>query len=261
VAGTNRVFGLTTEALAGDSTLADAWTVRAMLARLLDPENFEGAIQAHRRAVALAPSDAEAEHEFGVTLMRLGDARGAEARFRRALTLEPSRGSTFSALSELELRAERWANACALSNAAIGAWPYDPLPYATRAQARLHLSDARDAYADAEMVRRLTTGAWTAALRVLVASGASNVDVARRLVRELTADWLATGVPLSVRDGEYLALAYLAMGDQRRAIESLRRAEPIGTDLGVVLLRPALSPIRSDTAITRLLRETGARGR
>jgi Tfp pilus assembly protein PilF len=258
VAGTNRIFGLTTQALAADSTLADAWTVRAMLARLLDPVGFEGAVQAHRRAVALAPTDAEAEHEFGVTLMRMGDARGAEARFRRALTLEPSRASTFAALSEMALRDEQLENACALSNASIGAWPFDPMPYAVRAQARLRLAEARDAYADAEMVRRLTTGAWTSALRVIMASGASNVDVARRQARELTAQWLATGVPLSVRDGEYLALAYLSVGDQRRAIESLRRAEPIGADLGVVLRRPALSSITSDTAVVRLLRESAA---
>jgi tetratricopeptide (TPR) repeat protein len=226
-----------------------------MLARLLDPVAFEGAIPAHRRAVALAPDDAEAEHEFGITLMRLGDDRGAEARFRRALVLEASRGSTLGALAELEIRGERWEAACALANGSIGAWPYDPMPYALRAQARLRLADARDAYSDSEMVRRLTTGAWTAALRVIISSGARNVDVARRQVRELTAAWIATEVPLSVRDAEYLALAYLSVGDRRRAVESLRRAEPLGADLGVALRNPRLAEIRTDTAVVRMIRE------
>lgn len=260
VSGTNRIFGLTTQALALDSASAEAWTVRATLARVLDPVRFEGATQAHRRAIALSPSDAEAAHEFGVTLMRLGDARAAETQFRRAIALETSRAGTLAALGEMELRAERWETACAFSNASIAAWPFDPLAYAVRAEARLRRSEARDAYADAEMVRRLTTGAWTSALRVIVADGAGNVDEARRQARELTGAWLATGVPLSVRDGEYLARAYLAVGDERRAIESLRRAQPVGADLGVALRGAGLGSIRSDTAVVRLLRES-AEGR
>lgn len=260
VAGTNRIFGLTTQALALDSTAAEAWTVRARLARVLDPVRFEGARQAHARAVALAPDDAEGQHEFGVTLMRLGETSEAENRLRRALAIEPSRASTLAALSDLERRAQRWETACAFSNASIAAWPFDPIPYAVRAEARLRRSEARDAYADAEMVRRLTTGAWTSALRVIIADGASNVDAARRQARELTAAWLATGVPLSVRDGEYLARAYLTVGDERRAIESLRRAQPVGADLGVALRGAGLERIRSDTAVVRLLRES-AEGR
>lgn len=256
IAGTNRIFGLTTRALSLDSTSAEAWTVRALLARVLDPVEFEGAVQAHRRATALAPDDADAEHEFGLTLLRLGDTRGGEARLRRALALEPSRAATFTALSELELREERWENACALSNASIAAWPFDPLPYAVRSQARLRLADARDAYSDAEMARRLGPGAWTEALRVSIAHAAGNVDVARRQVMQLTAAWLATDAPLSVRDGEYLALAYLTLGDARRAVESLRRAQPLGTDLGVTLRGPRLAAIRSDTAVVRMLRES-----
>ena len=123
------------------------------------------------------------------------------------------------------------------------------------------LSDARDAYSDAELVMRLASGAWPEALRVMVANAASNVDDARRQVLNLTAAWLAPGNNFSVRDAEYLAAAYLVMGDQRRAIESLKRARPMGADLRAAIRSPRLSAIRADTAVVRILAEAEGRNR
>jgi hypothetical protein len=130
-----------------------------------------------------------------------------------------------------------------------------------RAEARLRLSDARDAYSDAELVRRLAGGAWPEALRVLVTNGSSNIDEARRQIMSLTASWLGPGSQFSVRDAEYLAVAYLTMGDQRRAIESLRRARPLGADLRTTLKSPRLAAIRGDTAVARMLAESEWRNR
>ena len=258
--GLRRVNELVDKSFTLDST-PEAWTIRAMLARVIDPVRFTGAVVAHERAVRLRPASADAEHEYGLTLWRLGHVRDAEGHFRRALALVPGRSATFAMLAEMELRASRWASACALSNASIAAWPYDAEPYATRAEARLHLADARDAFADAELVRRLATGAWPDALGVLIANGASNVDDARRKMRGLTVSWLAPGQQLSVRDAEYLATAYLTMGDRRRAVEALRRARPMGADLRFALHNPRLAAIRSDTAIARILAESAASNR
>ena len=259
-AGPRRINELVSRALSSDST-AEGWTIRAMLARVIDPVRFAGALDAHLRAVSVDPRDADAEHEYGVTLMRLGDLRGAENRFRRALALSPSRAPTLAALAWIEQQGSRWAAACGLSNASIAAWPYDPIPYAVRAEARLRLSDARDAYSDAEIVRRLASGAWPEALRILVTSGASNVDEARRQIMGLTASWLGPGTQFNVRDAEYLAVAYLTMGDQRRAIESLRRARPMGADLRAALRSPRLASIRTDTAVVRMIAESEGRNR
>lgn len=259
-AGHRRVNELVTRALSSDSSAA-GWTIRAMLARVVDPVRFAGALDAHLRAVSVDRRDADAEHEYGMTLLRLGDFRGAEARFRRALQLSPGRAPTFAALAWMDLQASRWDAACVMSNASIAAWPYDPLPYAVRAEARLHLSDARDAYSDAELVRRLAAGAWPDALRVLVSNQSSNVDEARRQVLALTSRWLRPGSQLSVREAEYLAVAYLTMGDQRRAVESLRRARPVGADLRVALRSPRLAAIRRDTAVVRMLAEAEGRNR
>jgi tetratricopeptide (TPR) repeat protein len=254
-AGLRRVNELIGRALAADST-AEGWTIRAMLARVVDPVRFAGALDAHLRAIRVNPGDSDAEHEYGVTLLRLGNPRGAETHFRRALALEPGRADTFAMLAWMDLQASRWESACLLTNASIGAWPYNPLPYAVRAEARLRLSDARNAFSDAELVRRLGSGAWVEALRVLVSNGASNVEEARRQVMALTAAWLAPGAHLTILDAEYLAVAYLTMGDERRAIECLRRARPMGTDLRVLLRGPRLAAIRRDTAVVRMLAES-----
>lgn len=258
--GPRWVSELVSRAMGIDSS-AEAWTVRAMLARYNDPVRFTGALDAHLRAVSRDPRDAAAQHEYGVTLRRLGDLRGAEERYRRALAISPSRASSLGELAWLDLQASRWQTACAFSNASIAAWPYDPLPYAIRAEARLRLADARDAYSDAELVGRLASGPWPDALRLLVAHGASNVDESRRQLQGLTGRWLAPGGQFSVRDAEYLAIAYLTMGDRRRAIEVLRRARPIGADLRAALTGPRLASIRADTAVVRLLQESQARER
>jgi Tfp pilus assembly protein PilF len=258
-AAMNRVLGLLTGALAADSMLSEAWTVRAMLARLRDPIRFVDAAAAHARAIKVGSNDADAEHEYGETLMRLGDDRGAEAHFRRALAIEPNRATTLAAMSELTFRAQRWAESCVLSNASIEVWPYDAESYAVRSRTRMRLGEARDAYSDAETAARLTTGAiWVEALRVSIQVGASNIEGARREARALTGRWLAPGRTLTVRDAQYVALAYVAVGDNRRAVEALKRANPVGADLGNVLREPTLAPIRSDTAVTRLLRQTSA---
>lgn len=259
-AGNQRITELIARTFAGDSS-AEAWTTKAMLSRVTDPVRFNGALTAHQRAVSSNPNDADAEHEFGATLLRLGDSRGADAHFRRALAISPGRATTLAALATMELERSRWGMTCILSNASIDAWPYDPAPYASRAEARLRLSDARDAFSDAELVSRLASGAWPQALRLLVQHGSSNVDAARVQITALTATWLAPGVQLTVKEAEYLAMAYLAMGDQRRAIESLRRARPVGTDLRVVLRKPRLSAIRGDTAVARMLIEAEGRDR
>jgi len=259
VGDTTTISSLIRRALALDSTRADAWTARAILSRVEDPVRFAGAVDAHRRALALAPRDADAEEQYAETLLRLGNTPEAERHLRRALALEPNRARSLGLLGEMRRRTGSWAESCSLVNASVAAWPYDPRVYATRALTRLHLADARDAYSDAELVRRLTSGAWTDALRVLVADGAGETSMARQRVQGLTATWLATERPLSVRDAEYIALAYLTVGDQRRAVESLRRARPVGADLGQALRGAGLEAIRADTTIRRLLRETGGR--
>ncbi|MFN8580506.1 MAG: hypothetical protein U0163_05935 [Gemmatimonadaceae bacterium] len=256
---TNRVQQLTAQALASDSSLSEAWTTRAILARLSDPARFAGAAAAHQRAIQAGPRDADAEHEYGVTLLRLGDDAAAEAHFRRALTLEPSRGQTLTALAEIATRRSRWQEVCVLSNASIGAWQYDAEAYASRANARMRMSQARDAFADAEIAAMLAPGAWVDALRVLMDVAVGDKEQATARARTMVQRWLPPGRTLSVRDAKYMALALTAVGDRRRAVESIKRARPLGADLVTALRDPALAVVRADTAVSRILRDPAAR--
>jgi TolB-like protein len=260
-AALNRIFALTGQALARDSVSAgaEAWTARAMLARLRDPVRFTGALAAHQHALTIAPNDPDAVHELAVTLLRLGDDRNAESYLRRALQLEPNRPSSLAVLGEVAVRAERWGEACALTNVSIDSWPYNALPYAMRARARLHLAQTRDAYADAETAAKLMPGIWSRALRLIVDAAAGNEELTRRQSHALATQWLAPGRSLAVRDASYAAMAFLAVGDRRRAVEAIRRAKPLGTDLVSALNDRRLSPIRSDTAVVRILRQSTAR--
>jgi tetratricopeptide (TPR) repeat protein/TolB-like protein len=258
-AALNQVQGLAIQALTRNPTLGSAWTARAIVARLRDPVHFNGALAAHARAVALSRTDALAEYEYGVTLRRLGFGDAAEVHLRRALGLEPNRPATLAALAELAIRRSQWAEACAFSNVSITAWPFDPAPYASRARARIRLAQTRDAYADAETAAKLSPGVWMKALLVLIDADARNEEEARDQASSLASAWLTPGRTMDVRDATYLSLAYMAIGDRRRAVEALRRARPLGADLVTALRDRGFDPIRSDTAVVRLTLAAGAR--
>jgi hypothetical protein len=132
------------------------------------------------------------------------------------------------------------------------------LPYAVRARARLKVSEARDAYSDAEMAARLTANPWVGALDVLVQAGANNMEQARRASLPLAARWLLPGQVLSPRDAAYLALAFSAVRDRPRAMEALRRAKPVGADLLTALRDEGFDAYRADTTVVRI--QADARG-
>lgn len=146
-----------------------------------------------------------------------------------------------------------------LSNASIGAWQYDAEAYASRANARMRMSQARDAFADAEIAAMLAPGAWVDALRVLMDVAVGDKEQATARARTMVQRWLPPGRTLSVRDAKYMALALTAVGDRRRAVESIKRARPLGADLVTALRDPALAVVRADTAVSRILRDPAAR--
>lgn len=250
-------------ALKDEPQLAEAWTARAMLLRFRDPVRLSGAADAHRKAVALAPGDADAHHEYGQTLVLLGDERGAMERFRRALAIERNRASTLRAYGELEMLERRFPAACALLNASLAADETDPLTYALRAQVRVRLGEFRDAYSDAEIAARLGDERWGEALTVMILAGAQDLDRARREARALANVKIRGEATLGVREARYLSAALALTGDRDRAIAALRRARPQGAELRAALRDPMLDALRSDARFKRLAAgvfETGANG-
>ena len=239
-------------ALRRDSSLADAWTARAILLRYRNPDTFAGAIQAHERAVALAPNSADALEAYGVTLLLLGRDAQAEQQLRRSLVLEPNRSTALRTLSELEFVRRRFGPSCALVNASIGADAYDAEAYALRARVRMRLSEFRDAYADAEIAGRLGHAAWGNALQLLVSSNATTVDDARLEAKRVATAKLRPGVKMSLAEGLYTSLTLASLGDRDRAIDALSRIEPAGAEFIAALRDPGFDPIRSDQRFRKL---------
>jgi tetratricopeptide (TPR) repeat protein len=246
-------------ALARDARRADAWTTRAITARVRDTLAFEGALAAHGKALSLAPRSAEAIHQLALTYVALGDDAKASTELRRALAAEPERASSLAALAAIELRAQRYREACAYSNAAVAAAPFDAQAYSVRARARIHLGQTRDAYADAETAAKISGEAWTDGLRLLTEVGAGNDDGAYSLGRSLALRYLAPGAALTVRDAAMLAAGWIQIGDTQRSLDALSRARPRGRLLKTALSDPVFDSIRDDSAFKALLAPASAR--
>ena len=245
---------LVNSALALDSTVADVWTAKAVLDRLRDPGTYSGAVRAHERAVRLAPRSADARHEFAVTLLRLGRDQAAEAQLRQVLAVDRDRAPSLRLLAELEYLARRYANACALVNASIGADSYDPFAYGLRARARLRLDEARDAFSDAETARRLSGAAWGETLEFYLTAVARDFDTAKSASRRMSDVRLRAGTTLGVREAAYLGMGMSATGNRDKAFDALSRARPRGAELQMALRDPGFDVLRSDPRFARILR-------
>ena len=245
---------LVNRALAADSTLADAWTARAVLDRVRDPGQYAGALRAHERAVALAPRNADARHEYAVTLVRLGRDHGAETQLRQSVAVDRDRAPSLRLLAELEYLAHRFENACALVNASIGADSYDPLAYALRARVRMRLDEFRDAFSDAETARRLSGAAWGETLEFYLTAVARDFDASRAESRRLSSIKLRSGVTLGVPEAAYLGMGMSAVGNRDKAFDALSRARPRGAEFRMALRDPGFDRLRSDPRFARMLR-------
>jgi len=239
-------------ALQIDSTLAEAWTARAVLLRFRNPSSYQGVVEAHERAVALAPESADAHEAYGVSLTRLGRDAAAEQRLRRALTLDPNRPSALRALAELEYLRRRSGPSCALVNAAIGADSYDPLAYSLRARVRMQLGEFRDAFSDAETAGRMSGAPWGSALELLVTAKGTTVDDARLEARRVASAKLRPGVMMTVAEGTFTSLALDAFGDRDKAFEALSRVEPLGIEFAAALRDPGFDAMRRDARFRRV---------
>ena len=130
--------------------------------------------------------------------------------------------------------------------------PTDPEAYALRARANAARGDLRAAWADAEVAERLGDD-WQA--QTLIASFEARVGEIRaardrlaRLVKRVPPK-----VPFSAKQGSQLALAYVAIGDTRRALSALLRTRDDGS-LAATLKDPGFDRIRGESRFRDILR-------
>jgi hypothetical protein len=137
-------------------------------------------------------------------------------------------------------------------DSALAMAPADPAAYGLRARANAARGDLRAAWADAEVTERLGDD-WQA--QTLIASFEARVGEVRAARERLAAliKHVPAKVPFTAKQGGELALAYVAIGDTRRALNALLRTRDDGT-LAATLKDPGFDAIRGEPRFRDILR-------
>ena len=243
----DRGLALSERALAIDSLSPEAWLARAYLLQLADPNHPEAALPAYSRAVELDPTNPEAHHQYGQTLMSVG--RYAEARnaYHAALAIEPERPLTLVALSAIArwtddpAEARRWAD----SSVAVGADA--PYAWASRGLNTLETRDPADVAADAEQALRIDPSYELPARAVLAAALWRKGDRERAL-QELARSRAALADPdvPNPTDALYLGAALVSMDKIEEALATIESSRPRSRWLWFYLQSPAFDAVREN---------------
>jgi tetratricopeptide (TPR) repeat protein len=241
-------------ALALDARRSDAWVARGIVLEHRNPRSLAGVRDAYERALAVDPNNYEAHRRLGNLLRQVGELDRAAVHLRSALFLEPERAHVLTDIAELHLAQGRYGDACAVLNAALDADPGAIDAYILRVLARIPLHEYRAAWADAETAMRLGSPTQGEAVSLLVDLAAEDTVAARARLRRLRERPLTqSDGPLSVREGQLLALAFATAGERAIALRSLERVRPRGAALWRVMQDQRLAPLRADRRYQTLL--------
>jgi TolB-like protein/Tfp pilus assembly protein PilF len=229
---------------------ASGWAARGMIDHMR--WRWASADKAFRRALHLAPGDAEVINQYAQFLSSAGQFDAALSEFRKAQTLDPLSPAIAPGLIQNLLAMHRYAEAEREARAALATYPDTSLSYSAAMKVAIY----RKRYAEAEAYARrdLALAGSDAGVAKVIAKGVS--DPAQRAAaaraiesyaaRARDADHAATG--------EWLA----ALGSNESALASLERfaARGAGVNEGVVWM-PAFDPVRNDPRFRAILKKMG----
>ena len=257
-------------ASAPSSTAAEApprTTGQASPTRTTPPESSTGAVP----AASTRPSAPSVREEIAATLKTSSKASTTSATLVESPALNGGSlappgtplplgsrdrvnpGSRALADAAIALLRSRQPDAARrLIDSALAMSPTDPEAYALRARANAARGDLRGAWADAEVTERLGDD-WQA--QTLIASFEARVGETRAARDRLAAlvKRIPPKVPFTAKQGSQLALAYVAAGDNKRALNALLRTRDDGT-LAATLKDPGFDPIRGEARFRDILR-------
>ena len=171
--------------------------------------------------------------------------------------VDPRAGALANAAAAL-LRSRQPQAARRMIDSALAITPADADAYALRARANAARGDLRAAWADAEVTERLGDS-WQA--QTLIASFEARVGERRAALNRLAAlaKRIPQRVPYTAVQGSQLAMAYVAVGDSRRALNTLLKTRDDGT-LARALKDPGFDPIRGEPRFRDILRAVAPDG-
>lgn len=244
-------------ALQLDSQSTDGWMARAYMDVYLNPTSFAGSLQAFARATALDPKNAEAHHQYGSILMSMGHDSAAAEEFRHALALDPMRAISLDNFGTMRYMQHRTDEALRLVDSSIVADPQAYYAYVDRADMRLTLGDVGGARADVAASVRTRPVDYIVSSEPLVATlealDGDTVAARARLSRVIAQ--LPDPAHPDYTAGQWIALAYLRMGDRDRALGVLESVRPHGINLWYVMRDPGFDPIRGTPRFRALVEE------
>ena len=245
-------------ALQLDSQSTDGWMARAYMGVYLHPTTFEGTLPAFARAIALDPKNAEAHHQYASILMSMGRDSAAAEEYRRALALDPLRAISLDNMATMRYMEHRMDEALRLVDSSIAADPQAYYAYVDRADMRLTRGDTTGARADAEASVRTRPADYVISSEPLVATleGLSGDTAAARarLARVIAA--LPNPERPDYTAAQWIALAYLRIGDPARALSVLESVRPRGINLWFMMRDPGFDPVRGDPRFRALVDAT-----
>jgi TolB-like protein/Tfp pilus assembly protein PilF len=245
-------------ALQLDSQSTDGWMARAYMQVYLNPTTFEGSLPAFTRAIALDPKNAEAHHQYGSILMSMGRDSAAAEEFRRALALDPLRAISLDNFATMRYMEHRMDEALRLVDSAIAADPQAYYAYVDRADMRLTRADIAGARVDIAASVRTRPVDYILSSEPMVATlEALSGDTAAahaRLARVIAG--LPDPAHPDYTAAQWIALAWLRMGERERALAVLESVRPRGINLWFVMRDPGFDPIRDTPRFRALDQQT-----
>ena len=257
----SRGLAFANRALAADSGSVEAWNGMSYLLFFRDPPDYEGALAAGRRGIALDSNDVNIRNIYAVILRRLGDFASAAEEYHRILAINPRHGQAVADLGFIAFTLRRYPEARAWYDSSIvirDAWQNQFFA----ARMRLATGDtagARRAADRALDMVPLSSRMLALAVHAQVDARTGDTAAARTTVEPLVAA-LGPDGPVAIREGTEIAIALINLGDRGRALDLLERVRPRSAWLWSYLIMPLYDPVRADPRFQRLVRESAPPG-